>query len=93
MSRGVLLPVTLFVVSAFFSVMSLHAAWASIIVGLALCAYSFVWTRRARAAPGSAPQTTFAASRSMRAGVALVVAPVLTVLLVLAAMSGLFGRH
>lgn len=88
----VFVPAVLFVISAFLSVMSLHAAWVSAIVGLGLCAYSLARRRRAAAAAESSGPHPVAASRSMCAGVALLVAPVFTVLLVLAAMGGLFGR-
>ena len=92
MFRMVLLPVFLFVTSALLAVMSLHAAWLSLIVGVALCAYTLVQSRRAAVqTPG--PQVLKTGSATLRAGIALVAAPVLTVLFALAAMSGLFGRH
>lgn len=94
MARTVLLPASLFIVSAVLSVLSLYAAWASLIVGLGLCAYAFARKRRALTSmPGISIQGGLVASPSMRAGLALATAPLLTVVLVLAAMSGLFGRH
>jgi hypothetical protein len=88
----VLLPAALFLVSALLSVMSLHAAAASAILGLCLCAYSFARSRRSAAAYVSSAQTGPSASRTMLAGLALLVAPVATVLVVVAAMAGWFGR-
>ena len=82
MARAVVLPIVLFIAGALMSVMSLYGIWISLIVGLGLCAYSFI---RARGAVMT--------SSSMRAGAALVIAPLLTVLLVLAGMSGVFDRH
>lgn len=89
----VFLPAALFLISAFMSVLSLHAAWASGIVGLGLCAYSFARNRRSVTASVSIAQSPFTASLSVRTGIALLAAPVVTLLLVAAAMSGLFGRN
>jgi hypothetical protein len=72
--------------------MSLYVAWASLILGLGLCVYSLTQARRL-AVSMSEPQSRGAvvASFGMRVGAALVAAPVLTLLVVLAGMSGLFG--
>jgi hypothetical protein len=94
MVRTVLMPAVLFVVGALLTVMSLYAAWALLAVGLGLCVYSFVQTRRlAERTTGLQSRGPLMASLSMRAGVALVAAPVITVLLVMAAMSGFLGGH
>ena len=89
---SVLLPGVLLLVSALLSVMSLHAAGASAIVGLSLCAYSFARSRRSAAAYKASAQTVPTASRTMLAGLALLAAPIVTVLVAVAAMSGWFGR-
>jgi uncharacterized membrane protein YidH (DUF202 family) len=94
MIRTVVLPIALFVASSFLAVMSLHAAGVSFVGGLGLCAYAVVRARRAATQmPGPQSHPRFMASTEMRAGVALAVAPVITVILVLTAMSGLFGHR
>ena len=47
MFRTVLLPVFLFVASVLLAVMSLYAAWLSLIVGMGLCAYTLlIWPNK-----------------------------------------------
>jgi len=93
MIRTVVLPVALFVVSALLAVMSLQAAGLSFVIGLGMCAYAFVQARSLPLqVPGQQLGAKVMASAVMRAGVALVAAPTIAVVLVLTAMSGVFGH-
>jgi hypothetical protein len=94
MIRTVVLPVALFVVSALLAVMSLQAAGLSLVIGLGMCAYAFVQARRLPVQlPGQQLGAKVMASAVMRAGVALAAGPTIAVVLVLAAMSGVFGHR
>lgn len=94
MIRTVVLPVVLFVVSALLAVMSLQAGGLSLAIGLGMCAYAFVQARRLPVhVPGQQLGAKVMASAFMRAGVALAAAPTIAVMLVVTAMSGVFGHR
>jgi len=83
--KQVLIPAHLFIVSAFLSLSVIHLAFASLILGAAITVFAVV--RAKRAARSEAPD---GGTVLLRSGVVLMVAPVLTVALAVAGMSGYF---
>jgi hypothetical protein len=84
--KQVVVPALLFIVSAFLSLSVIHLAFASFIVGAAISVLAIVRTRRA----ASLENPKSGSGLLIRSGVVLMVAPILTVALVVAGMSGLF---
>ncbi|WP_136419739.1 hypothetical protein [Herbaspirillum sp. ST 5-3] len=84
-------------VSAFFFVMTLDAIYVSLAVGVGLRVASLIAARpsatqvQGAQVPGTRLRLA-AATPAMRAGLALVLAPVFTIVLVTAAMAGLFSQ-
>ena len=83
--KQVLIPALLFIVSAFLSLSVIHLAFASFILGAAFTVVAMVRVKRV-----ALSEATDGGSILLRSGVVLMVAPVLTVALVVAGMSGFF---
>lgn len=76
----------LFIASAFLSLSLMPLAFVSFIVGAAITILAVVRARRA----ASLENTNSGSGLLLRSGVVLMIAPILTVAVVMAAMSGLF---
>jgi len=84
--KQVVVPVLLFIVSAFLSLSVIHLAFASFILGAAITVLAIVRTRRA----ASLENQKSGSGLLLRSGAVLMVAPILMVVLAVAGMSGLF---
>ena len=83
--KQVLIPALLFIVSAFLSPIVIHLAFVSFTIGAVISVVAIV--RAKRVAPSGA---TDGGNILLRSGVVLMVAPILTVVLVVAGMSDFF---
>ena len=84
--KQVMVPMLLFVVSAFLSLSAIYLAIASFIVGAVISVLGVVRQKR----DVSSDTTKDRSSVLLRSGVVLMAAPILTVVLVMAGMSGFF---
>jgi DNA integrity scanning protein DisA with diadenylate cyclase activity len=82
--KNVVVPVLLFVVSAFLSLTVIYLAFASFIAGAVIAALAVVRTKRG----SSLKEKNGGSSLLLRSGVVLMLAPLVTVLL---AVAGMFG--
>lgn len=84
--KQVVVPMLLFVVSAFLSLSAIYLAIASFIVGAVISVLGVVHEKR----DVSSDTTKDRSGVLLRSGVVLMAAPILTVVLVMAGMSGFF---
>lgn len=86
--KQVVVPLLLFVVSAFLSLSAIQMAYVSFLVGAAISILALARSKRAAISDNKRNSS----STLLISGAVLMIAPILTVLLVMAGMSGLFSK-